>query len=226
MRAILLDLDGVLVISEPLVRKGWNKLARERGILLREEDFRTRILGRRTVDVLEDVFGLDRHAARSLVAEGIDDKSAELRDGAELPPVPGAVEFVRKAASSGLKIAVVTSASAANAGLALRHIGLHELVGELVDASSPRRGKPYPDPYREGCRRLGVAPGDAVGFEDSLAGVAAVKAAGVRCVALATSQPRAALVQADLVIDDFRGHSPKSIAAALEWPPSPAQPVE
>jgi sugar-phosphatase len=194
--------------------------------VLREDDFRTRILGRRTVDVLQDVFGLDREAAELLVANGIDDKAEELRNGAELPVVPGAVEFVRRAASRGRKIAVVTSASEANAELALRHTGLREFVGELVAASSARRGKPFPDPYLEGCRRLGVEPGDAIGFEDSLAGVAAVKAAGMRCVAVATSQPRTALAGADLVIDDFRGHTPESVAADLGWRPSAAQPVE
>jgi sugar-phosphatase len=227
VRALLLDLDGVLIISEPLVRNGWNRLAEEHGIVLREEDFRTRILGRRTVDVLQDVFGLDRTIAGELVANGMDDKTAELRGGAELPAVPGAVEFLHQAAASGLKIAVVTSASATNAEFALQHIGVRECVGELVAASSQRRGKPFPDPYLEGCRRLGVSPGEGIGFEDSLAGVAAVKSAGLRCVAVATSHPRAVLAgRADMVIDDFRGHSPESIAADLGWRPSAAQPVE
>jgi HAD superfamily hydrolase (TIGR01509 family) len=217
MRALLFDLDGVLVISEPLVRRGWNDLAKRHGIELREEDFRTRILGRRTIDVLQDVFGLDHDVAEALVEKGIDDKSDELHGGAELPPVPGAVEFVQAAVADGFRIAVVTSASEKNARLALRRIGLLDHIGELVNAGSLARGKPHPDPYLEGCRRLGVAPGAAIGFEDSLAGVAAVRASGARCVALATSQPQPALADADLVIDDFRGHTPQSIAAALGW---------
>jgi beta-phosphoglucomutase-like phosphatase (HAD superfamily) len=214
MQALLLDLDGVLVNSESLVRPRWAELAARFEVPLREDDLSERMLGRRTIDVLEDVFGLDPETARRVVAEGVDDQSENVRLG-RLPEVPGAVDFVRSAKRSGLRISVVTSASLANATAALTQLGLLGQLDALVHAGTCDRGKPFPDPYIEACRQLGVDPADAVAFEDSLAGVAAVKSAGVRCVALSTSQPPHRLSAADLVLDDFRGHTPTSIALAL-----------
>src|SRR5438876_3457990 len=112
--AFLFDLDGVLVDSASVVRAGWVRFARGRGVELTEDDIRDRLFGRRTLDALVEVFGLPPREAERLVAAGIDDKAADLEAGAPLPPIPGAPEFVLAARAEGIPCAVVTSAGPAN----------------------------------------------------------------------------------------------------------------
>jgi sugar-phosphatase len=89
-------------------------------------------------------------------------------------------------------VAIVTSAGPAwvEQALGRRGLGLLDLVETVVTAHDVAEGKPDPAGYRLACSRLGVAPGDALAAEDSLAGVAAAVAAGVgRVVGLTTSRP-------------------------------------
>jgi HAD superfamily hydrolase (TIGR01509 family) len=213
--AFLFDLDGVLVDTASLVRGAWRRFAAERGVVIADAEFPGRFFGRRTADILVDVFAIERASAEALAGAGLDDKTAEIEAGAPLPEISGAVDFVRATIAAGLAVALVSSASATNVRLALHRLGLEDAFAVIVHAGSVARGKPAPDPYLEACAELHVAPASAVVFEDSLPGIAAAHAAGARCVALATSEPRERLIQADLVVDDFRGLQPGAVLAAL-----------
>jgi len=213
--AFLFDLDGVLVDTAALVRRGWRRFAAERGVVLGDEDFPGRFFGRRTADVLVDVFAIERVSAEAQAAAGLDDKTAEIEAGAPLPEIPGAVAFVRATIAAGIAVALVSSASAANIHLALRRLSLEDAFTVIVHAGSVDRGKPAPDPYLRACAELRVAPAWAVVFEDSLPGIAAAHAAGAACVALATSEPDERLVHADLVATDFVGLEPLAVLAAV-----------
>lgn len=102
-----------------------------------------------------------------------------------------------------MPLALVTSADRPYAQGLLRALGLLDAFATLVTGQDVARGKPDPEGYLAACEALGLAPPQVVGFEDSPAGVAAVKCAGMRCVAVATTQPRQVLDAADLVITDF-----------------------
>lgn len=126
----------------------------------------------------------------------------------------GAVELVHRLHRRGVALAVVISARRVGAEAKLAAPGLLGYFSTLVVAEDVAGGKPHPEGYRLACRRLGVDPSQVVGFEDSPSGVAAVKAAGMRCVALATSHDPRTLDAADLVVPDL---------ATVSWPPDWAQ---
>lgn len=215
-RAFLFDLDGVLVDTAALVRGAWRRFAAARGVTIADEDFPRRFFGRRTAEILVDVFGMDRGEAERLAAAGLDDKTAEIEAGAPLREVPGAAAFVRAALAAGIRTALVSSASAPNVRLALARLGLGDAFETVIHAGSVARGKPAPDPYLRALSELGVAAGASVVFEDSLPGIAAARAAGARCVDVTTAEPPEGLSGADLVIDDFCGLDPLALLTRLD----------
>lgn len=207
MTAAVFDLDGTLVRSDDTNRVAWRAFFAARDLELSDELLEGRILGRRGVDVfaeLAPLFPGERPA--DLNAEVL---AMELAAGPEPSPVAGAVELVRRLHRDGVPLALVTSAPMGFVRARLEPLGLLHLFPVVVTAEDVRVGKPDPEGYLAGCAGLGVAPAEAVGFEDSPAGVAAVKAAGMRCVAVATNHPPADLAAADFVVPDL---------TAVQWP--------
>jgi beta-phosphoglucomutase-like phosphatase (HAD superfamily) len=213
--AFLFDLDGVLVETRDLVIAGWRRFAATRGRTVTDAEIVERMFGRRTVDVLVDVFGVSTDEAAALMAAGMADKSAEVAAGPPLREIPGAAAFVRSALAGGIPCALASSASRVNIGLALDAIGLQGAFDVIVDAGQVERGKPAPDPYVAAARALGVDPRGCVVFEDTAPGIEAGLAAGARCVGVGTLGRPAFLERADLVIDDFVGRTPARLLADL-----------
>src|SRR5690349_6922702 len=90
VRAFLFDLDGVLVDTTRIVRRGWEAFAAERGLHVPEPDYPRAIYGRRTGDILIDYFRLSAAAADALIASGLDDKRTMVGEEGGLSEVPGA----------------------------------------------------------------------------------------------------------------------------------------
>ena len=185
-RALLLDLDGTLVDSEPLQREGYRRFFAARGWPAPDLAVFT---GRRAADVLPTLDGpWQGHDVEALGREAADLVPHDV------PPdeVAGAADLVRAASRVGVRVAIVTSAGPAWVEQALGRdgLGLLDLVETVVPEPYEAEGKPDPAGYRLACSRVGVAPAGALAAEDSLAGVAAAVAAGVgRVVGLTTSRP-------------------------------------
>lgn len=186
-----------------------------------------RMFGRRTYDVLIEIFGVPPDEAVRLLPV-LGDRRDEVKTGAPLREIAGAASFVRKALAAGIPCAVASSASSSNIGLALEAIGLGELLEVIVDASAVELGKPSPDPYLAAARGLGVDPRRCVVFEDTPVGIEAGLAAGARCVGVATLGRPDLLGRAHLVLEDFRGRTPQGILDDLATrgpiPDPPAMP--
>lgn len=180
-RAVVFDLDGLLVATEP----AWagaeaELLARHGGVHLPEDHLET--VGR-SVDETVAVY------ARRLGIEGA--RMGDLREElvelflARLPafPMPGAVELVRSLAGR-LPLGVASSSPRVVVRQVLAAAGVDATFDAIVTGDDVRRHKPAPDPYLETARRLHVDPRHAVAFEDSPPGVLAATAAGMWCVAV------------------------------------------
>lgn len=193
--AFLFDLDGVLVDSDVVVERIWRRWA-ERHRLDPEAVLRIHH-GRQVRDSLRAVFpGL----AVDAEVDWLD--AAELEEVEGITIVPGAQEMLASLPRD--RWAIVTSCSQALATLRLGAVGL-PMPQTLVVAEDVKNGKPAPDGYRLGARRLGCDPGDCLVFEDAPAGLAAGRAAGARVIALTTTNSAAALVGAEAFIADFTG---------------------
>jgi HAD superfamily hydrolase (TIGR01509 family) len=128
-----------------------------------------------------------------------------LCDTTDLSLLPGVERTVRALHQRGLVLAVASSAVRGSIEAILRRFRLRELFALVVDGSEVARGKPDPEAYLLTARRLGVAPGECVVFEDSQVGVASAKAAGMYCIAVRNrhAQQRQDLSAADAELESF-----------------------
>jgi mannitol-1-/sugar-/sorbitol-6-phosphatase len=185
-RAILFDLDGVLVDSTRQIEQQWRGWALAKG--LSPEPFLRVCHGRRALETIQ-------LAAPELDAEAevAAFKPDPLSEAAGLPPVEGAAHLLKLLPSSSW--AVATSGSRATATARLRGAGL-PVPAVLVCAEDVVRGKPDPDVYLTAAAQLDVPRQDCVVVEDAPAGIEAARAAGMRVLALTTTHP-ANLLEAD-----------------------------
>ncbi|MEW2415369.1 HAD-IA family hydrolase [Streptomyces sp. NPDC046866] len=181
-KALLLDMDGTLVDSDAVVERCWRAWAVSHGLDPEE--------------ALKVAHGRQGHATMAALlpdrpmelnhAENAEMLARETADTEGIVPVGGAAEFL--AALAGVPHALVTSADAALAAVRMAAAGL-PMPAVRVTAECVRASKPHPEGFLKGAAALGVDPADCVVFEDSGAGIAAGRAAGMRVVGMG---PRAA----------------------------------
>jgi len=199
VRAVLWDLDGVLVDSAPFHFQAWRELLASLGRELSEADFR-RTFGLRNDTILSDLVGdlpaaeVERLAAR---------KEALFRRAAlgNIVPLPGALALLRLLRERGFKLALVSSTPHGNIDLILGSLGADAAFDVIVGEEDVTRGKPDPEGFLLAARRLGVPPEECVVIEDAPVGVEAAKRGGMRCVGVSRDRPRDALAKADLVVE-------------------------
>ena len=201
--ALIFDMDGVLVDSEPLHKRAKELAFEEHGIFLSEAVYDS-YKGRPDATMLPEIL-----TARGWSAERIEELSRRKREiyesiEHELKVVPGAAEFVRWAATR-YKIALATSATARNREASLKLSGVGDLFETVVDASGHTRPKPDPEVFLRAIEKLGVSPRDCWIIEDSVNGLRAAKAAGCVVVAITTTFERRILEKAgaDRVVESF-----------------------
>jgi beta-phosphoglucomutase len=127
--------------------------------------------------------------------------------------VPGAADFIENAALEGFQLAIVSGALRGEIELVLQLTGLRAHFAEIVAAEDVPACKPDPRGYTQARELLELPSRRCVVIEDSLPGLGAARAAGLRCAMLATSHPEDACADADVVWRDFVGHE----AAELPW---------
>jgi HAD superfamily hydrolase (TIGR01509 family) len=203
IRALVFDFDGLILETETPAHQSWAEMYREHGHELPLDRWFDHV-GREGGD-----FDAADHLA-ALVGEGFDREAARMRRDtrkseliATLDVMVGVREYVADAKRLGLRLAVASSSSRA---WVLGHLERLRLDAEW-DAVRTRddvaRTKPAPDLYLSAVAALGVAPTEAVAFEDSANGIAAAKDAGLLCVAV----PNALTAGMDLSRADLRLNS-------------------
>ncbi|MTE18843.1 HAD-IA family hydrolase [Streptomyces sp. TRM43335] len=174
-RALLLDMDGTLVDSDAAVERVWRGWAAEHGL---DGDEVMRVAhGRQGYATMAELLPdrpmeVNHEENRRLLA-------LETADTDDVVPIPGAPAFL--AAIEHLPHALVTSATLPLATARMTAAGL-PMPRVRVTAEAVGAGKPHPEGFLKAAAELGFAPEDCVVFEDSAAGVAAGRAAGMRVV--------------------------------------------
>ena len=202
-RALLFDLDGTLAETDSLHLPTWVNVLRPYGIEIDEEFYRERISGRSNSKIVEDLLpDLSAKEGRDLA----DAKEASFRERAdELEPLPGLLDFMREAKDRGLSLALVTNAPEENVEAMLLALELREFFDEVVLSDEVGPVKPDSAPYRAALNRLGVAPEEALAFEDSTSGIASSVGVGIPTVGIASTQAPETLEDAGafMVAADF-----------------------
>ncbi|MEV5812679.1 HAD-IA family hydrolase [Streptomyces mutabilis] len=192
-RALLLDMDGTLVNSDAAVERVWRRWADRHGL--------------NGDEVMKVVHGRQGYASMALLlpdrpmeqnhADNARMLAEETADTEGVVAIPGAPEFL--ASLRGLPHALVTSADVPLSTARMAAAGLAQ-PDVRVTAESVGASKPDPEGFLKGAAELGVDPADCIAFEDSGAGIAAARAAGMRVVGVG---PRAGLHGPDVVVEDL-----------------------
>jgi beta-phosphoglucomutase family hydrolase len=199
--ALIFDMDGVLLDSNPAHREVWAAYNRRHGLETTDE-MHSRMYGRRNDQIVRDFFGADlsdeevtlRGAEKeALYRETIGDRLEEML-------VPGVRKFLERYRSAPL--AVASNAEAANIDLLLDRARLRQYFRVVVNGAMVRHPKPDPEIYLRASALLGAAPGNCVVFEDSYSGVEAARLAGMRIVGVRTTHGD--LPGTNISVDNFR----------------------
>ena len=184
MKAAIFDMDGLLIDSEPLWRLAEREVFAAVGLELTDEDCR-RTTGLRSDEVV--AYWYERHpwsgATCPEVHRDLDTRVTELiaERGRTMPGVRRAIGLLTGA---GLRLALATSSSHEIIRVVLATLRLDDAFECVCSAADEERGKPDPAVYLTAVDRLGVAAGDCLAFEDSVAGVRAARGAGIFTIAV------------------------------------------
>jgi HAD superfamily hydrolase (TIGR01509 family) len=182
--AILFDMDGVLVDSEPLHFRTTNLVLQRRGARLDAaayEGFKGMTEQAFFEALVRDLPLAER--PETLVRERLD---ASLRAMAEevLLPTDGALECLLSLHADGYRLALASSATRAQVSLVVEKLGMRRVLHTLVSAEDAAHGKPAPDLFLEAARRLAVEPEACLVVEDAVHGIVAARRAGMQAIAL------------------------------------------
>jgi beta-phosphoglucomutase len=202
--ALILDMDGVIIDSNPWHRRVWAEYNRRFGIET-DDAMQQRMYGKRNDDIIRDFLGAQL-ADEEVRAHGAAKERLyreTIRPVVNEILVPGVREFLEKHRHQ--RLGVATNAEPANVEFVLNQAKLRPYFQVVVDGHQVPNHKPHPDIYLRAAERLGTTPRDCVVFDDSYTGIDAARAAGMAVVGLRTTHEE--LPGVDLAIRDF--HSPE-----------------
>ena len=206
-RAVIFDMDGVLVDSGAHHREAWKALLDELGVVPAEPDYWRLTIGRPSVEAVPLLLGRATSwaEAQRLAARKQDHYRRLAAGGPAL--VRGVTTFVTELATRSVPRAVATSASRRDVDALLTHAGLRDRFEIVVTAEDVRRGKPDPEVYLLAARGLGVAPEHCLVFEDAVVGVQAARRAGMRTIGVSTAHTETELraAGAERAVESFEG---------------------
>lgn len=200
IKALLFDFDGLLMDTETTLLESWRWEWRRHGLELDPVGFFADHGG----DANESRYA----ALAAAVGPGYDRESSHVlrmahrsRLNAVLEPASGIIGWLDRAAELGLRLAVASSSAITHVGAMLDQAGLRARFEVVATGDEVAAHKPDPAVYRIALDRLGVPATEAVAFEDTPHGVAAARAAGLRCVAIPNPHAdHACFIAADLLL--------------------------
>lgn len=197
-RAVIWDLDGVLVDTGELHYRSWCQALPEFGLSMTRDLFQA-TFGMNNAGILAVLLG--RKPEPDLVKRVSECKEEAFRAAARghVRPLPGVKDWLARLRTAGFRQAIGSSAPPANIDELVDELGLREYFEALVSGFD-LPGKPDPAVFLKAAQALDVVPQRCVVVEDSVAGIEAAGRAGMKCIALATTNPPTALGAADLVV--------------------------
>ena len=198
--ALIFDMDGVIIHSNPLHSEAWSEFNRRHGVAT-TNTMLERMYGRRNDQIVRDFFG-DGLSDEQVAAHGAAKEEIYremLGTRIEQSLVPGLRAFLDL--YRGIPMALATNAEPQNVDFVLDQAGLRSYFGVIVDGHQVHRPKPDPEIYLLAASLLGIDPANCIVLEDSHTGVAAAQSAGMRVVGIGTTYVN--LPGTDIMADNF-----------------------
>lgn len=204
-RAVILDMDGVVLDSMPAHLRSWQQALAPLGIRLTAADTYP-LEGMPTEPTAQQL-------TEQFLGQACSDEEAQLLaetkrrffvEDFEPVTIPGIVPLLYDLRGRGYRLALVTGSAMAVMEQMLAPLGVLDLFEVIVTGDQVSRGKPGPEPYRLAAGRLGLVPGECLVVENAPLGIQAAKAAGMACIALETSLPAEQLAGAEQAFPDVK----------------------
>jgi beta-phosphoglucomutase len=221
LKAILFDFDGVLADTEPLHFQIFQQVLREQGLALTEQDYYARYVGLDDIGCFETILsGAGRPTDPDIIGRLVDRKAqlflARLKK--DLVFYPDIIEFVN-ALASDYRLAIVSGALRHEIEYSLEAAGIRKQFEHITAAQDVEAGKPAPDGYLHALHCLQQkAPlhvSECLVIEDTIAGIQAAHAAGMRCLAITNTYPATELALADAVTPTLKGYDLGALSRKL-----------
>lgn len=200
LKAVLFDMDGVLVDTEPEYIKQELNMAKDLGIPLTEQE-QGNYAGIHPLEMwmdLQNKYGFlqDPYELSKIEAQWMDD----YYENGILRPNESAIQFLKNCVNEGLKVAVATSSIKENAQKVIQRIGIGEYVDIISSGCMAGKSKPAPDIFLLAAKLLGVEPDECIVIEDAKSGVQAAKRAGMKAIGLQSAVNHKDLSLATMVV--------------------------
>ncbi|MCX5904453.1 MAG: HAD family phosphatase [Proteobacteria bacterium] len=206
LRAVIFDMDGVIIDSQPYHFAVEEKIFRELGFAVTEEESHSFVgmAGDLMWEYLKNKFGLQESIAE-LVAFDNRIRVDYFASLEKVTPIPGIVDLLDELNRNNIKIALASSSSVEVIEIFISKSGLKHYFQQIISGDFVEKGKPAPDIFIHTAQALQEAAADCVVIEDSANGVKAAKAAGMKCIGFSNANSGDQdLSLADMLIDDFR----------------------
>jgi beta-phosphoglucomutase len=203
LRAVIFDLDGVIVDSHPAHKQAWKIFLNSIGKEVTEQELEFVVEGQKRETILHHFLGeLSPQQIKHYGAI----KDTLLKDSLPEPKtVKGLDRFMKQIRDSGLPMALASSASHSRVEFVLDRLSLRTSFQTVVTGDDVTQGKPDPAIFRMAAQALGVEARNILVCEDAVNGVEAAKSAGMKCLAIAANGrgPILEKAGADLILPDF-----------------------
>ena len=201
-RALIFDFNGTLSDDEPVLFQVFQRLFAEHGRPLTLEDYQEQLAGLSDAEIVRTWLG-ERDDLDAIVEQRVARYREIVTDGSTIGP---ATRSAVRWAAQRVPLAIVSGAALAEIEPVVEAAGLGGVFLTIVSSDDVVDGKPHPEGYLAALAVLagkaeGLQPGEVTVFEDTEAGVASAKAAGMRCIAVAGTLPRHRLAAADEIVD-------------------------
>ena len=202
-RAVLFDMDGVVIDNLPYHVDAWLLYCERHGIHLTREIFYKDLNGLNSKDTFEWL--LKREITREEIIE-MEEEKEEIYRGFYKPflsPAPGLMDFLALLKANGIKTALGTSAGPGNIDFILDGLGIRAVFDAVIGGAEVTKGKPDPEIYVRAAGLVHVSPEDCWVIEDSLQGIEAGLSAGMKVVGMTTSHSPDELSHTHITSPDF-----------------------
>ena len=197
--AVLWDMDGVLVDTGDFHFQSWKETFQELDIPFDEGDFR-KTFGMNNTGILEWILGRKPEPDEvTQISEKKESLFRELVKG-RAEPLPGVRSWLKQFQTWGIKQAITSSAPPENIEVLVAELKIDGYFDAIVSGFD-LPGKPNPDVFLKAADTLQVLPENCIVIEDAIAGVEGAKRAGMRCIAVTTTNPASVLEKADYVVE-------------------------
>jgi len=206
-KAVIFDLDGTLIDNNSFHLKTWKVYLEKVGIDISEDAYRKNINGRTNKDALEYIYNKKMADDEAMVYAL--EKEALYREiyRPDIKPVNGLLKLLEAFHKKNISMAIATSGIQVNIDFMFDHIPIKQYFKEVVNSSHISKGKPDPEIYLKTAGLLNVPTENCLVFEDAVVGVNAAHAAGMKVIAITTTQSSAELKDAEMIIKDFTAGS-------------------